>query len=516
MGMCVQIKKIPDLLLLLFCIFFLNCEVMDTFLPSAGNYKINIQINSSLLDECSFVISSDEIRPFFEESISNDQDVTALVIFLRNSKGEVISQRIIYSLEHDDSSLIDNELIISVENLDNNLPSFPIPDMPMGMYTIVSQVMSGRNILQRTEKSFFYLGAADFSYEGINVYLPGVTESSQLIPRETVVMLEVDLNFSDDLDPYIIWYEGRKKISEGVFSEGAGQIFWRAPELSGFFTLRAEVFPVMDYARLAGYKKETSLLVTSKEIEMHLVSENIPQLVHWYTFEGSLNDLKITSAEENLLPLENDFKWMGVNKTYGLATGYEEIVNLVDVLIPENEINAWQILFRFFPADDGGILSVLFSADVSLHLFKEGNDFILTLASPMDSISQVFDYHEKPDESGLDFSFLTAGIYFSITPEIFSAHINIFGDFFDIELESETIFLDLEILEITDEFQIILGSLPENNFITDEQENITGTINVIWDEFALYYMPQMEIFIPLITPPSDDDEPSVTAVNLPE
>jgi len=48
-----------------------------------------------------------------------------------------------------------DELIIPVLSLDKELPPFPIPqDLPAGRYTIVLQVMSGKDILQKTEKNY--------------------------------------------------------------------------------------------------------------------------------------------------------------------------------------------------------------------------------------------------------------------------------------------------------------------------------------------------------------------------
>jgi len=145
------------------------------------------------------------------------------------------------------------------------------------------------------------LGKTVFSYEGINVYLPGAVDTSHLIPKDSVVMLEADLNFDYRLNPYIIWYDGKNKISEGRFSDGADILFWKAPDQNGFFSLYAEVFPVEKSEELTGYKKEISLLVSSNINNIHLVSSDIKQLTHWYKMEGNLNDSKNTADVESAL-----------------------------------------------------------------------------------------------------------------------------------------------------------------------------------------------------------------------
>jgi len=509
------IKKVTKILaiLVLFCAFFGGCEAIDAILPSAGNYKVNIQINDIPLDECSFVKSEDEIFPYFEESVSDDKDVTGLVVFLRNSSGEVVGGRVIYSLENEDA--LRDGLIISVESLDGVLPPFSVPGgLPMGRYTLVYQVMSGKSVLQKMEKSFFYLSRNVFSYEGINVYMPGVARNSLLIPRDTVIMLEAAVDFDSRLNPYVIWYEGKRKISEGKLSEGAGHLFWQAPEQSGFFSLRAEVFPIDNIEGFAGYQKEISLLVSSNTMNINLVSENIPQLVRWYTFANNLNDSKAeASAEHALKPAEkNNPVWMGANGTYGLATGQNNVFFLPGILIPDAGREAWQTLFRFKSLEDGIIFSAAFdrSGDVSMHLSAEDGKLVLMLKSPAQTVSQS--YNIPP--AFADNSFLVAGVNFVVLPDRVTAQLNIVGDFIDGELAAKPISLKAV---TEDEFQIQLG-FPDNNNETDEEasENMPEpkrTINTIWDEFALYYKPPMEIIIEELKPLADEDQASFDSIN---
>jgi hypothetical protein len=460
--------------------FFASCE--DAFLPSAGTYKLNARANGVLLDECSFISTGDKIYPYFEESVSSDPDVTALTVFLRNSSGEVIGKKVKYSI---DEQAEEDEMLIPVRNLDYSLPFFPLPEnFPVGRYTMVLQVMSGNDVLQRTEKIFYNMGNTVFSYEGISVHFPGVTGNPQIIPKETVLMLEVQLNFSGRLDPYIVWYNGRRKVSEGRFSEGAGFLFWTAPEQSGFFSIRAEVFPSDAYFGLTGYQKEISMLVSSKTTDAHLVSENNAQLVHWYVFEGNLNDSKMkTSAERAVKPSANKPpKWLSANGTYGIAAGPDNIYTLPKVNISNYENEIWQAVFRFMPLNEGQIFSVLFEdhPDVSMKLSMEGKNLVLRLASPDNTVSQIVKVPEKK-------SFLTAGIKFSILPDQISAKINIIEDSVEQgELAAKPILLETG---VKDNFQILLGEKKENAAASVSRNT---QFTAIWDEFALYNAPSME------------------------
>jgi hypothetical protein len=556
MGMCVPKFKVVLFLAVLVCLC--GCGPMDTILPSSGTYKIGANVNGMPLDELSFIDSTGKIQPYFEDPVSSDPDVTALVIFLRNSKGNTVNWKVTYALElknndkkdnpadvssddidenaeedlkdklNEDELLSDDEddldendlaevviedskaqepfrddyeMVISVKSLDGELPAFPLPkDLPVGRYTLVSQVMSGKNTLQRTEKSIYYMGNTVFSYDGINVHLPGITESSQVIPKGTVIMLETALNFDSRLNPYIIWYNGRKKIGEGSFSDGAGNMLWKAPDQSGFFSLRAEVFPVDNFDGLSGYQKEVSLLVSSKTVDLNLVSENIPQLVHWYTFEGSLNDSKmITSTERVLKPdAKNSPKWAGVSGTYGLVTGFKNTFLLPKVLLSSNETGTWQMLFRFKPVNEGEILRVQFdiSGDIFLKLKTEGGSLVLELNSPMETVSQTYALPEQD-------SFITTEINFSILPEMLFANLNIIGDYiYEDEFDEELVSIEAG---INDDFQILLGTKPESGSVPDTGKK--PEITAIWDEFALYTMPPMEIISAEEKSPVNEEQP---------
>jgi len=496
LGMCVQKCIKTAGVLFVFTALFSGCEAMDTLLPSAGHYKVNLQINDSLPDECSFIRYNDKIYPFFEEPVSGDKDVTALMVYIRDSKGETLGRKVSYSIAPDKS----NDLVITVKNLDDILPQFPIPaNLSMGKYTLIFQVMSGKDILQRTERIIFYLGANNFSFNGINIHIPGISESPLLIPKDTNIMLEASLDFGSRFNPYIIWYEGKNKISEGRISDGAGVLFWMAPEQSGFFSLRAEVFPIESFKDLTGYQSEASILVSSRSKDFNLVSENISQLTHWYTFENNLSESKTAAEERALKPADNNIPlWKGINGTYGLSTGKNNAMCFPGVKIPNNALNNWLCLFRIKTLDDGVLFSVLFgsSGNVRISLSKEGHNLILSVQSPLETISQVINLPVNTDES-----FFTAGIKFSALPNLVSAQFNLMGVAAGNELNTKTISLRTA---VENEFKIILGLASESSKNAEEETEeipvLESTQTAVWDEFALYYMPPMESIIEKLRP----------------
>ena len=626
MGMYVQ--KFMKLLIFLFILALLGgCGAMDNFLPSTGSYKVNARVNELPLDEFSFVTSKDKVEPFFEEPVSGDPDVTALVVFLRDSRGMIAGYKVTYVLDiesdpeetgqentateetipwdsvpseesppelseitinespaetvvtgnstrrrptwrnsnenntvsvdnvdnSDNTENVDNadnlyntnnedsadntddtdnvyianndkdeendedaeeklseenlseeepvekvvelplvieykdgeELIIPVRSLDDDLPFFPIPpNLPIGRYTLVSQVMSERSILQKTEKTLYYLADAGFSFDGIMVSMPGIVESSQLIPNGTVILLEARLDFDRRLEPYIVWYNGRRIISEGKFSDGAGALLWKAPDQSGFFSLRAEAFPLANREELTGYKRGVSLLVSSREVKTNLLPEDTENLIHWYLFDGDLLDSKmITSKERVLTPAGmNTPRWMSANGTYGLVSGLDNAYTLPVVSFANNRNESWQVILSFRPLTEGVIFSVQFG-DVTLDLIHKEENFVLSLTSPTETVSGVAAMPE-------DASFITAAVNFSVHSELLSVAFSLIEtpDNQD-EPAAEPVNLEIK-AEFDESYKIMLGNqqVIRTDDNTQAGVKLSPTFTVIWNELALLYI----------------------------
>jgi len=521
-----------------------GCGAMDTILPSTGTYKVSAQVNGLNMDNCSFAGSNDTIMPYFEESVSNDPDITALVVFLKDSSGEPTGVKVSYNIDEnyvesgedldygdtgDDSAQeaaasgentgseaaddakeavsekivktkkkgkyqIGDEIDIPVKNFDKKLPAYPLPeDLPMGLYTIVYQVMGGKQILQKTEKIFFHLANTVFSFDGVQIHLPGVAEGAQLIQKGSVIMLETKLNFDSRLDPYIIWYNGKSIISEGSLSEGAGSILWKAPEQSGFFSLRVEVLPVFQHHGLAGFSRDVPLFVSSKTSGMHLFSKDLPGLMHLYLFEGNLND-SITAASSELL-IKNYAgsapKWLPSDGVYALASGTGDVYALPKVSFSNGENNNWRILFRFKPVDKGDIFSVQFgsSPGVAMNLTTEGKKLVLSLSSSGEPVSQSI---ELPDPG----RFIAGGVDFSLQHSQLSARLSLLEDLNNqkrpvtkqINLNTEDDYI----------YQITLGSLTSADAAAASASSADDkngkavqkkTFTALWDEIALINIP---------------------------
>ncbi|MDR2952372.1 MAG: hypothetical protein LBU82_03935, partial [Treponema sp.] len=412
-----------------------------------------------------------------------------------------------------------NDIIIPVKDMDA-LPPLPLAKLskglPIGRYTLVFQVMSEKTSLYKTEKIFYYLGDADFSLKGISVHLPGIAEDTQLVPLDTVIMLEAKLNFDARLEPYFIWYNGKKIISEGSYADGGGNLLLKTPDQSGFFPVSVEVFPVVNRHGLTGFAQELSLPVSSKAAEMHLLSAAVPQLLNWYVFEGNLSDskkAKRTAAEDKTLASADKIipRWRPSGGTYGLVSGVNEAYALPAGSLPVDGSETRQFLFRFKPLGEGVIFNVQFgpSYDVTMTLGKEDGNLVLTLSTPRKTASQNFGLAGFEPEI-----FITACVDFSIWPGHLTAQLSVMGY---AKEEEEPEAKPVVIAAALDgNFKTTLGIHLENKEQASDShpEQITEievmerkpVLTALWDEFALLTMPPMEVEIP-------EEEPEDAAIS---
>jgi len=389
-------------LVLVCLVLFSTCGELETLFPSNGTYQVRTLVNGSSLDECSIIRSNDKIRPYFASSVTNDPDLIGLLVYVQDSQGKIIGQKVQYTLlsyagetaltevDFQEEATKPNEAVepvpetsevkpqaaekksnieIAVKSLAAELPYFPLPkEMEIGSYILVFEALGKRETLSRMEINVFYLGSAEFNLKDISMYLSGLS-GPQLIPPGTVIMLEASLDFDNRLDPYLVWYNGKNIISEGKISDGAGKLLWKAPEQAGFYSLRMEAFPLhLKRTAYAGLSREIALPVSPKAISLGYFFENneeytarsslstgtayaaageenpasspAPELFQWYQFEGSLLSSLALTGEQTLLPdKESRSRWAAAGQSYGLAIGPDDTYLIPSIKFFRNKQN---------------------------------------------------------------------------------------------------------------------------------------------------------------------------------
>jgi hypothetical protein len=263
--------------------------------------------------------------------------------------------------------------IINVENIYGELPKLNLDSgLPAGFYTIVFDVIASNGaILNSVEKPFYYLAGEKLRIDDIASYLPGISATAGIVPPGEKVMLEVVLEASSEVKPYIIWYNGKEKISEGPAYTGANRIFWIAPNQNGFQNIRTEVFPFNPnrHPFIHGISRSVSLPVSQRHGREGRYADMEIQLNRWYRLWGNLKDTRDpASITAELIKIEGaeapQVQWLPVSGSYGLAVGARDSYQMPGDLFKQIQVNegSGEIFFRFAPvntAADSLLLSAL-------------------------------------------------------------------------------------------------------------------------------------------------------------
>jgi hypothetical protein len=411
------------------------CKQLDTVLPSRGSYRVNALVNFSSLDECSVIAVEDTVLPYFSSSVAGDPDLTSLVVYLEDSGGKPVGNRVRYTIEtlsgppetdpvEAESPLKTDEtevqtriieaapsprdLVIPVDSFTGQLPPFPMAgNLEIGRYTMVFEIRGKHDLLNRARRPIYYTGNRDFEAAGIRYYLPGSYGNRHLVPQGINVMLETRVDHGEDLEPYVVWYTGTRRIGEGFIQNGTARLIWKAPRQTGFHTIRAELFPFEPQTMSRGVERQLSLPVSSD------VKENVPSIrdgdfLYRYGLAGDLLEAGTGPELVRKNPATREPRWHPVEQIYGLVLEegdvYEVPPRSLDFsALAGDKDGLLRFFIRFFPQDEGtifgtrldqGLESVflrLFLAEKALYLeLKTGNETSLSKALELDGTESSF------------------------------------------------------------------------------------------------------------------------------
>jgi hypothetical protein len=316
------------------------------------------------------------------------------------------------------------DIILYVNQLNNELPPFLLPEeLELGQYTLVFQLMGDREILHQVEKSLYYLGDAEFTLEDIQTYLPGFSGGAHTVSPGTMVLLETRVVADERLDPYVIWYNGKKRIGEGMLIDGNSRLMWTVPTQTGFHAIWAEIFPFPPQGKArevpAGKVKELSLPVSSKQAGKGYFDAGADTFIRWYQFPGNLEDAKAPgNTSQQIQPQNGVFpQWLPQGGIYGLALEAGDVYNLPrqSFDLPEGAVGRGRFMIRFAPLGEGVIFSGTFqqgsspSDAVVLELVYTRNELVLRFTAAgekRENRRPVF--HAETD------GFITAVIHFQL------------------------------------------------------------------------------------------------------
>jgi hypothetical protein len=281
--------------------------------------------------------------------------------------------------------------IFLVEHLDKDLPEFEIaPSLEVGRYLMVFQVRGEKHVLYQMERAFYFIADAEFTFHGVWRYLPSPSSIGHLAPPAIPIMLEARLDFDPRLKPYIVWYNGKKRIGEERPIGEGGRFIWTVPRQTGFQNIRAEIFPftpipntngerrelslaVSSESKIQGYfsKKNASINVSPSESSRSLANNN-EEFRFWYQFQNNLADTLFPDDRlRDLRPLGStgtEPYWLPAGELYGLALGPNDRYELpvAPFSLAQGEAGVGQFLFHVKPLGNGTVFRALFDTKEAL------------------------------------------------------------------------------------------------------------------------------------------------------
>jgi hypothetical protein len=90
---------------LLFSVLFACGELSTPLFSSEGTYQVRALVNGNSLDSCSLIRQNDKIIPYFTVSVVNDPDLMGLLVYLQNSKGEIVGEKVLYTIHPMDDAI---------------------------------------------------------------------------------------------------------------------------------------------------------------------------------------------------------------------------------------------------------------------------------------------------------------------------------------------------------------------------------------------------------------------------
>ncbi|MDR2020461.1 MAG: hypothetical protein LBQ14_06830 [Treponema sp.] len=423
--------KPAGLILLIMLMFLGSCGDLHLGSIFPGEYEVSALVNKADISSRPVISRDDLITPYFINPIVKDPDLAGLAVFFEGSGGAE-SGRVYYSISGGKGE--GKERAIQVSRLDKPFPAFSIPpDLELGRYTLVFQVMRRDNVSSRIERPLYYLGTADLELEDVRIALPD--GETMLVPPGTTVMLEAGVSVQDEdpaagLEPYIVWYNGRTIIGEGPVYGGIHRFMWQTPEQTGFRTIRAELLPFNpgETYLSAGKFKELSLPVSSKSERTPSFVKEGETLTHWYRFRGDLLDLKTGQA---LIPQNSgEPQWRSWGNVYGMVLGAGDAYSL-PAFTGEADRGYGRITCRFVPLGEGPLIRTSFTVDrsartVDLDLSISGGGLVLSLGTDSQT-GETIGLEVPVADSPADRGFITASVNFQYEPGVFTADLTLDG-----------------------------------------------------------------------------------------
>jgi hypothetical protein len=226
-----------------------------------------------------------------------------------------------------------------------------LPDLETDQYTIRFTVHGEEGVVEEQRVGFFYV-AGLYDIQGITSYPP-----TTMAGHETII--EADLLYPEEANPYVRWSQGESILAAGRVSEGLRSITWLAPEEEGVYSIQVELFPVpppvgTDFSFLSAVALTAQLYVSSASSLSE--DELVPEDSYYSLFHlnGSLQNsgflgVETTQEEAQVIgdaKLSSEKGLMGYKTGAGAGLYYP--LNILPIL--DGKLSPCTITFKLQPS----------------------------------------------------------------------------------------------------------------------------------------------------------------------
>jgi hypothetical protein len=327
-----------------------SCSDMAMFAPSV---KETVGVNVLSLSEGDF-IEGDHPIDFIIQTEEQSAEPELLEITLNTVTEQGLEQSVWNTS-------------ISSPLTDEELELF-LPDLETGQYTIVFTVVDEKGAKEEQKISFFYING-EYAIQGVNSSPP-----TPMAGHETV--LEADLLYPDQANPYIRWSQEDMVLARGSLAEGFQKITWMAPQEEGVYSIRVELFPVPpplggDYSFSSSVELTAKLFVSTASLLTE--DELVPEDSYYSLFHlnGTLRDSGLLGTETGEEEAESigQIGWTNENGVMGLETrsgsGLRYAHNVLPIL--EGQLSPCTITFKLLSSGE--------NAEQNLMTIDQNEDF---------------------------------------------------------------------------------------------------------------------------------------------
>jgi hypothetical protein len=279
-----------------------SCSDMAMFTPSV---KESVGITVLSLSEGDIIEGDDPIDFIIQtEQRSAEPDLLEISLFALSEQG---IEESIWNTSIS-SPLTDEELELL------------LPELETGQYTIVFTVLDEEGGREEQRISFFYING-QYDIRGISSYPPTTMAGHEIV-------LEADLLYPDQANPYVRWSQDDIVLARGSLAEGLQKITWLAPKEEGVYSIRVELFPVppppgRDFSFSSSIELTAKLFVSTASLLTK--DELVPEDSYYSLFHlnGSLLNSGLLGTENSEAEAQEigQTRWNTENGTMGLETG---------------------------------------------------------------------------------------------------------------------------------------------------------------------------------------------------